>query len=727
MRAIVSVCLALTLLATPALADWDPGQPHKWVQYPDLTEMGADVNASMPYLLADDFLCTQTGPITDIHLWGSWYHDLPPFENPGMVIFTLSIHRDIPASQSPTGYSMPGEVIWMRTFEPDTFTYRRWAEGLQEGWIEPPMVWEPVGDTVCWQYNFSIDPTEAFIQQGSTVEPVVYWLDVQAQPLDQTTWFGWKTSMEHWNDDAVWVQGQEPYMGIWNELRYPMPHPYAPTSIDLAFVITTQGMPNELDFGDAPDPTYPTLLASDGARHVVQPGFCLGGLVDIEPDGQPTPLADGDDLGGMWDDEDGVVFIPPITQGAIAQVDVTASAQGVVDAWVDFNKDGDWADANEQILTGQVVFPGLNNLFFNVPLNARPGQTCSRFRFSSAGTPTYTGLAADGEVEDHLVHIEGQEWKWIQMPDLGEGTGIDVNDTQPFILADDFLCRAPGRLTEIYVWGSWLNDYLPYGFDPNAVEFTLSIHADIPAGPGGTDYSMPGEVLWMHHFGPGMYASGIWESGPEGWMDPPDLYQFPGDNTCWLYMFSIPPDQAFHQTGMPDSAVVYWLDVQAMPLDPMARFGWKTTTGHWNDDGVWGMGMEPYFGPWNELRYPAQHPWFGQSIDLAFALRSTYGTDVPDGATPEPFGLFQNTPNPFNPKTTIAYAVPDGGGHVMVEVYDVSGRHVRTLVDEFQTAGERSVEWDGRDDGGAPMASGVYFYRLSAPGIEESRKMLLLK
>jgi hypothetical protein len=259
------------------------------------------------------------------------------------------------------------------------------------------------------------------------------------------------------------------------------------------------------------------------------------------------------------------------------------------------------------------------------------------------------------------------------------------------------------------------------------VQFVLSIHADIPADESGTGYSMPGEVLWMHHFGPGMYASGIWESGPEGWMDPPAGFIFPGDNTCWLYMFNIPPAEAFHQTGMPDSAVVYWLDVQAIPMDPQARFGWKTTLDHWNDDAVWGMGMEPHIGPWNELRYPPQHPWSGQSIDLAFALRSTWGTDVPDDVTPEPFGLFQNTPNPFNPKTTIAYSVPDGGGHVTVEVYDVSGRHVRTLVDEFQAAGERSVEWDGTDDGGAPMATGVYFYRLTAPGIEESRKMLLLK
>jgi hypothetical protein len=185
--------------------------------------------------------------------------------------------------------------------------------------------------------------------------------------------------------------------------------------------------------------------------------------------------------------------------------------------------------------------------------------------------------------------------------------------------------------------------------------------------------------------------------------------------------------EAFHQVGMPDSNVVYWLDVQAMPHDPAARFGWKTTQDHWNDDAAWGQGMEPYHGPWSELRYPPQHPWFPQSIDLAFALRSTYGTDVPDDIAPEPYGLFQNVPNPFNPMTTISYEVPAAGGHVTIEVYDVNGRHVRTLVDEYQGAGTRSVEWNGTDDSGTQMATGVYFYRMAGPGIEASRKMLLLK
>ena len=77
-----------------------------------------------------------------------------------------------------------------------------------------------------------------------------------------------------------------------------------------------------LDFGDAPDPTYPTLLASGGANHLIIPnGPLLGFLIDAEPDGQPDPVAQGDDLAGL-PDEDGVNFTSPILIGSVATVDV---------------------------------------------------------------------------------------------------------------------------------------------------------------------------------------------------------------------------------------------------------------------------------------------------------------------------------------------------------------------------------------------------------------------
>ncbi len=89
--------------------------------------------------------------------------------------------------------------------------------------------------------------------------------------------------------------------------------------------------------------------------------------------------------------------------------------------------------------------------------------------------------------------------------------------------------------------------------------------------------------------------------------------------------------------------------------------------------------------------------------------------------------MAQNIPNPFNPSTVIGYDVPEGGGHVTLRIYDVGGRLVRTLIDGFESAGRKSVTWHGRDARGHRVATGVYFYHMTAPGFEETRKLVLLK
>jgi fibronectin type 3 domain-containing protein len=165
----------------------------------------------------------------------------------------------------------------------------------------------------------------------------------------------------------------------------------------------------EFDFGDAPDDgsawRYPTLLANDGARHRIVHGFHLGTSVDGEHDGQPTLGADGDDLDGH-DDEDGVTFLTGLVRGTTAQIEVVASAPGLLNAWLDFNGDGDWADAGEQIFVDQALVAGVNSLSFAVPWGEFRGATYARFRFDSGGGLSYDGLAADGEVEDYRVEIE---------------------------------------------------------------------------------------------------------------------------------------------------------------------------------------------------------------------------------------------------------------------------------------------------------------------------------
>jgi hypothetical protein len=88
---------------------------------------------------------------------------------------------------------------------------------------------------------------------------------------------------------------------------------------------------------------------------------------------------------------------------------------------------------------------------------------------------------------------------------------------------------------------------------------------------------------------------------------------------------------------------------------------------------------------------------------------------------PHEFSLEQNYPNPFNPSTNIKYQIPNTN-RVMLNVFDVLGREVATLVNEVKQPGMYSVQWDA-----SRQASGVYFYRLDAGGFTNVKKLVLLK
>ena len=98
-----------------------------------------------------------------------------------------------------------------------------------------------------------------------------------------------------------------------------------------------------------------------------------------------------------------------------------------------------------------------------------------------------------------------------------------------------------------------------------------------------------------------------------------------------------------------------------------------------------------------------------------------------DRSLADAFELQQNTPNPFNPTTSIAFQVPEGGAQVSLQIYDVSGRLVRTLVKGYEPSGSRTVVWDGRDDAGQPVAGGIYFSRMTADEFSSTAKMIMLK
>ena len=160
------------------------------------------------------------------------------------------------------------------------------------------------------------------------------------------------------------------------------------------------------DFGDLPD-NYPVTHDEDGPSHIIRDtGPVLGGAPDAEGDGQPSPNADGDDTNGS-DDEDGVDFVDPLMQGLPADIEVTISGDdGFLDAWIDFNGDGDFDDPGEQIADNLPVTSGTTTITVNVPVDALIDTPLgARFRVSTEGDLEPTGMADDGEVEDYLVEV----------------------------------------------------------------------------------------------------------------------------------------------------------------------------------------------------------------------------------------------------------------------------------------------------------------------------------
>ncbi len=201
----------------------------------------------------------------------------------------------------------------------------------------------------------------------------------------------------------------------------------------------------EQDYGDAPDPTYPTLQASNGARHSLSDLY-LGASVDSETDGQPDANATGDDTSGT-DDEDGVTFTTPLVPGDIADIDLSASATGLIYAWIDYNGDGDWSDAGEQIFTSEPVLAGANSLSFTLPADATPGDTYARFRISSTGGLSFDGPASDGEVEDYMIGITP-----ANQPPIADAGGSYTVDEGAIVILDASGSSDPDDVIVSYEW-----------------------------------------------------------------------------------------------------------------------------------------------------------------------------------------------------------------------------------------------------------------------------------
>jgi len=448
-------------------------------------------------IIADDWFCADSRPVTGIRWWGSyadWDSVVPPPNAPER--FHIAIWSDIPQRMD-RGATQPGTVVWEKTVSRSQLDERAVGSDFYYGYAE---MGKP--DT-CFQYSYGITQQDWFQQQNDST---YYWLSVSAiyeGGMPYSNVWGWKTRDRYFRHDGLRIlQPEEPALdSLYRSGEIVQP------DWDMSFVLYTTIYEEPFDYGDAQDPEYPTEFESNGAHHMVWPGIYLGEGIDNEPDGVSDEDALYDDTEGS-DDEDGVVFATDISVGDIAYVTVNASEQGYLSAWIDYNTDGDWDDAGEQIFIDMPLYAGGNNLAFSVPRSIRAMTTYARFRFSPIYGVTPKGLVIGGEVEDYEVTIS-----WA--------TGVD-------------------------------------------------------------------------------------------------------------------------------------------------------------EDGM-------------------------------------------SAAIPNKFELMQNYPNPFNPETTIKFQLPQAG-EVLIVLYDIFGREVRTLVHGEWAPGYHSVVWDGRNRNGQLVASGMYFYQIAVRTIEGQRK-----
>ncbi len=466
--------LGVFAIAGLARADWDPPDGHKmhFPQLPDPT--GWDV-CLVEQFIADDFTCSEDGPITDIHFWISYRADEPPqieswdvrlFDDAGM---------------------MPGNELWPGTGGPiqGTVTIRGPYSGMQ-GWVcpSPPPLVIPNDHQMYWQVNI-FDIQQPFVQTAGTN----YWLVIKANLfMPPPPAVGWKTSVTDppgplYQAPAMWSFDTSP--GSWQFVEtYGQLH-------DMAFVITGGYQQQDKDYGDAPESSagavvlaysdgtagaFPTCINVGPAGSYIEHGLGWGHFGDssvavawdfeLDGNGGLCPnFAPYDNDECFQDGDSGLIFPEPYTLvggmevpcpnsngtplGLICQnatwgadIDIWVENFMPVDAWVnvlvDWDRDGKWAGgsvcpdsttAPEWVLVNWPLPVGfVGPLSITAPpgflIGPNPGHVWTRFSITEQPIAAVdwdgSGIFEDGETEDYLLLVDRGapelEPKWNQPP-----------------------------------------------------------------------------------------------------------------------------------------------------------------------------------------------------------------------------------------------------------------------------------------------------------------------
>ena len=177
------------------------------------------------------------------------------------------------------------------------------------------------------------------------------------------------------------------------------------------------------------------------------------------------------------------------------------------------------------------------------------------------------------------------------------------------------------------------------------------------------------------------------------------------------------------------------IDVTLTELDEDGTEIAEVVTGQIEDTAALGED-EPHEKYFTGPIWPAYKNYYGAANNLTAGADNAYAEIITDSGSEVQhkgnlnkvvsYKLIQNYPNPFNPSTLIDYQVPEYT-NVTITVYSVLGKELRILVNDYKEAGNYQVEWDGRDNEGRRVASGLYFYQMSTVNYQAVKKLIIQK
>ncbi len=524
--------------------DWRYGFPYKmhWPQLPDFGETGMDVDSSKS-ILADDFKCTSTGPITDFHFWASFFEDILPINEPNSLTFEIKIYSDIPATAN--SGSRPGNELWTQTFYPGDYSVRK-IKNRPSDWYNPISLYnDPNNHRLAFQYNFCVKKNP-FIQEEGTI----YWFSIRdIRSANDNYKLGWKTTTKklRWNDNAVFSL---PGAAGWLSMYYPEGHKFKGESVNLAFSITDGMQGDRLhDLGDAPDSTntFPNTKMLAYTDPNIQANFPTifwtyfppYGPIHWQPEkkfylGKDVSFESGADTGydedtnnnlyppGDLSNRDGAddsiklpLVLPHCQEAKISftltNISPTVTSPIYLNVWCDWNRDGDWDDLIECV-DGTTIpewavqnTPIIINFAGNVSLdtppfmcwnplnnNNEPDPMWLRISVAekawSTSYPTLTGHGGSGpdegyeygETEDYLIYAK-EDPTTIEY-DWGDSPDSVIYPAYPTISSNNGAYHV--------ITGPWLgnaNDKpdaeLNGQPDPNALGDDLNIEPLLSVGP----------------------------------------------------------------------------------------------------------------------------------------------------------------------------------------------------------------------------------------------------